>query len=87
MRSCSIRPLARASCGLSPDGANWASTSRSVAYVSVNTQAAGGAFSVTGTIDIQAHWKGGEIRGYSDRGHGCADTEYHAEFTIYRSKD
>ena len=46
-----------------------------------------GAFSVTGTIDIQAHWKGGEIRGYSDRGNGCNPDEYHARFAIYRSND
>ncbi len=46
-----------------------------------------GAFSVTGTIDIQAHWEGGEIRGYSERGHGCNDDEFYANFLIRRSND
>jgi len=46
-----------------------------------------GAFSVTGTIDIKAHWKGGEILGDSERGHGCNEDEFYSRFLIRRSKD
>jgi hypothetical protein len=45
-----------------------------------------GAFRVTGTTDLEAHWEGGEIRGYSDRGNGCAAEEWRVVLNVYHSK-